>query len=133
VTYSLFLRTVHLRHSQRNSAQHTHTHTYIHIHIHTHTHTHTHSSSHACAFSFTGVFFKYDFSELRIKYTEQSKYFSTFLTRVCAVVGGVFVVIGLVYKGFVIVYQRTTGRKLAGFGDTFGSSLLGSDRLTVSA
>mmetsp|Transcript_6287 Transcript_6287/g.19086 ORF Transcript_6287/g.19086 Transcript_6287/m.19086 type:complete len:490 (+) Transcript_6287:140-1609(+) len=80
-----------------------------------------------------GVFFMYDFSELRIKYTEQSQYFSTFFTRVCAVVGGVFVVIGLVYNGFVYAYERATGRRMEGFGGGFGSGLLGMDRLSASA
>lgn len=45
-----------------------------------------------------GVFFKYDISEVEIHITESSKSFGHFVTRVCAVIGGMWVVIGLVYS-----------------------------------
>ena len=42
-----------------------------------------------------GVFFQYDFAPLRIKYKENKKSIRAFLTRICAVVGGSFVVLGI--------------------------------------
>jgi len=45
-----------------------------------------------------GVFFKYDISEVKIFVKEESQSFSRFITRLCAVVGGIWVVIGLVYN-----------------------------------
>ena len=50
-----------------------------------------------------GVFFMYDLSPIMVKYTEVSKSLAHFLTGVCAIVGGVFTVAGiidnLVYHG----------------------------------
>jgi len=46
-----------------------------------------------------GVFFKYDISEVKIFIQEETKSFSRFITRLCAVIGGVWVVIGLIYNG----------------------------------
>jgi len=45
-----------------------------------------------------GVFFKYDISEVKIFIKEESQSFSRFITRLCAVIGGVWVVIGLIYS-----------------------------------
>lgn len=50
-----------------------------------------------------GLFVTYEFSPLVIQYTEKSRSFLHFLTSVCAIVGGVFTVAGLIdsfiYKG----------------------------------
>lgn len=59
-----------------------------------------------------GVFFKYDYSPYRIDYKEQEVPFTHFLTRLCAVIGGVFVVTGIVYNGIIAVYEKTTGKKV---------------------
>tara|TARA_R110002050_G_scaffold287442_1_gene438641 strand:+ start:229 stop:1488 length:1260 start_codon:yes stop_codon:yes gene_type:complete len=45
-----------------------------------------------------GVFFFYDFSAFQIKHTLHRRSFLYFVTRVCALVGGMFVVLGLVYR-----------------------------------
>eukprot|EP01028_Stygiella_incarcerata_P008076 TRINITY_DN341_c0_g1_i2.p1 TRINITY_DN341_c0_g1~~TRINITY_DN341_c0_g1_i2.p1 ORF type:complete len:390 (+),score=75.64 TRINITY_DN341_c0_g1_i2:129-1298(+) len=42
-----------------------------------------------------GVFFIYDFSPIRVRITRQSRSFAQFLTSVCAIVGGVYTVAGL--------------------------------------
>ena len=57
----------------------------------THTHTHT-MHAHACS----GVFFMYDLSPMMVQLTEHKKSLAHFLTGVCAIVGGVFTVAGMV-------------------------------------
>jgi len=52
----------------------------------------------AAAFFLPGVFFKYDISALRIRQVAQGRSFAHFLTRLCAIVGGVVVVLGLIYQ-----------------------------------
>jgi len=42
-----------------------------------------------------GVFFTYDLSPVRIGYSPQRKTFVHFLTRVCAIIGGIFTVTGI--------------------------------------
>jgi len=42
-----------------------------------------------------GVFFKYSYSAYQVTYKEQRRSFAHFLTRCCAIIGGVFVVSGL--------------------------------------
>jgi len=44
-----------------------------------------------------GIFWKYDFSPMLVKLERREKYFSHFLTRLCAIVGGTWVVLGLLY------------------------------------
>ena len=46
----------------------------------------------------SGVFFKYQISPLMIKIEEKPGTLAHFITRVCAVIGGVWVVIGMVYS-----------------------------------
>jgi hypothetical protein len=46
----------------------------------------------------TGVYFEYDFYALRIKLTEQPRPLLEFITRVCAVIGGFYVVLGFLYR-----------------------------------
>ena len=44
----------------------------------------------------SGLFFTYDLSPIMIKYTERRKSFAHFLTGVCAIIGGVFTVAGII-------------------------------------
>jgi endoplasmic reticulum-Golgi intermediate compartment protein 3 len=43
-----------------------------------------------------GIFFFYDLSPIKVRYLEERRSFLTFLTSVCAIVGGVFTVSGIV-------------------------------------
>jgi hypothetical protein len=43
-----------------------------------------------------GVFFMYELSPIMVKFTERTKSFAHFLTGVCAIIGGVFTVAGLI-------------------------------------
>jgi len=43
-----------------------------------------------------GVFFMYDLSPIMVKFTERQRSFAHFLTSVCAIVGGVFTVAGII-------------------------------------
>lgn len=43
-----------------------------------------------------GIFFSYELSPLMVKYTEKKKSFGHFATNVCAIIGGVFTVAGLI-------------------------------------
>eukprot|EP01114_Cavostelium_apophysatum_P014486 TRINITY_DN3775_c0_g1_i2.p1 TRINITY_DN3775_c0_g1~~TRINITY_DN3775_c0_g1_i2.p1 ORF type:complete len:390 (-),score=81.18 TRINITY_DN3775_c0_g1_i2:57-1226(-) len=58
-----------------------------------------------------GVFFMYELSPIMVKFTESRKSFAHFLTGVCAIIGGVFTVAGLVDS---MIYQgmRTLKKKV---------------------
>ena len=43
-----------------------------------------------------GVFFNYELSPIRVRIEEKRRPFLHFLTRVCAIVGGVFTIMGVV-------------------------------------
>ncbi|KAL1501457.1 hypothetical protein ABEB36_006773 [Hypothenemus hampei] len=43
-----------------------------------------------------GIFFQYELSPLMVKFTEHERSFGHFLTNVCAIIGGVYTVAGLV-------------------------------------
>ncbi|XP_029038336.1 endoplasmic reticulum-Golgi intermediate compartment protein 3 isoform X2 [Osmia bicornis bicornis] len=43
-----------------------------------------------------GIFFSYELSPLMVKYTEKAKSFGHFATNLCAIIGGVFTVAGLI-------------------------------------
>ncbi len=45
---------------------------------------------------YLGVFFMYDLSPIMVKFTEKQRSFAHFLTSVCAIVGGVFTVAGII-------------------------------------
>lgn len=45
--------------------------------------------------TYTGVFFMYDMSPMMVQLTEHRRSFTHFLTGVCAIVGGVFTVAGM--------------------------------------
>jgi len=51
-----------------------------------------------------GIFFKYDFFPLRVKMTRKPSYLSHFLTRICAIVGGTWVVVGIIYNSISKMY-----------------------------
>jgi len=42
------------------------------------------------------IYYRYEFSPITVKFTEKRKSFSHFLVQICAIVGGVFTVLGLV-------------------------------------
>lgn len=79
--------TQHTTHAHTTPHMHTH-HTNIHVHAHT-THTHTNNIN-------SGVFFMYDLSPMMVQLTEHKKSLAHFLTGVCAIIGGVFTVAGMV-------------------------------------
>lgn len=58
-----------------------------------------------------GVFFNFDISPMRIIYRQQSLTFLQFLTSVCAIVGGVFTVAGII-DGAIYNANRTLKRKI---------------------
>lgn len=64
----------------------------------------------ASSFPLPGLFFKWEISPFMVKISENYS-FSRFLTRVCAVIGGVFVVIGLVYKVTRAVYSAAKPKR----------------------
>jgi hypothetical protein len=55
-----------------------------------------------------GVFFMYDLSPIMVKFTEQQRSFAHFLTSVCAIVGGVFTVAGIIDS---VVYRSVLSLK----------------------
>ena len=58
-----------------------------------------------------GVFFNFEISPMRVIYRQTSLTVLQFLTSVCAIVGGVFTVAGLV-DGFIYNANRTLKRKI---------------------
>ncbi|GBG61025.1 hypothetical protein CBR_g18620 [Chara braunii] len=60
--------------------------------------------------SLPGVFFFYDLSPIKVKFTEERSSFLHFLTNVCAIVGGVFTVSGIIdafiYHGHKAIKKR---------------------------
>ncbi|KAG9451546.1 hypothetical protein H6P81_011511 [Aristolochia fimbriata] len=58
-----------------------------------------------------GVFFFYDLSPIQVTFTEQHVSFLHFLTNVCAIVGGVFTVSGII-DSFVYHGQRAVKKKM---------------------
>jgi len=57
-----------------------------------------------------GVFFMYELSPIMVKFTERTKSFAHFLTGVCAIIGGVFTVAGLldsfIYHGMKSIKKK---------------------------
>ena len=64
-----------------------------------------------------GVFFNYELSPLRVRIEERSRSLGHFLTNCCAIVGGVFTIMGLVdavlHRGYGSAASR---RKVGGKG-----------------
>lgn len=50
---------------------------------------------------FGAIYFRYSFEDVTMRYTKVDKGFGTFLVSLCAILGGVFVVLGLINKIFV--------------------------------
>lgn len=61
--------------------------------------------------SLPGVFFFYDLSPIKVQFTEQRTPFLHFLTNVCAIVGGVFTVSGII-DSFVYHGHRAIKKKI---------------------
>ncbi|KAJ1962190.1 ER-derived vesicles protein erv46 [Dipsacomyces acuminosporus] len=57
-----------------------------------------------------GLFLMFDISPMRVIYTEHKRSFGSFLTAVCAIVGGIFTVARLV-DGFIFSTERAIQRK----------------------
>jgi len=64
-------------------------------------------------FVLPGVFFIYDISPIMVKFTEKQPSFTYFLTSLCAIVGGVFTVAGIIDGA---IYSTATGRSSGGLG-----------------
>jgi len=58
-----------------------------------------------------GLFFNYDISPMLVTYTEHRKSFTSFLTGVCAIIGGVFTVASIL-DSFIYRAERALGKKL---------------------
>ncbi|XP_046547379.1 endoplasmic reticulum-Golgi intermediate compartment protein 3-like [Haliotis rubra] len=58
-----------------------------------------------------GVFFMYELSPMMVKYTEKQRSFMHFLTGVCAIIGGVFTVAGLL-DGMIYHSARAIQKKI---------------------
>ena len=59
----------------------------------------------------TGVFFNYEISPMLVTYTEQRKSITSFLTGVCAIVGGVFTVAGMI-DSFLYTAEKRLKKKI---------------------
>ncbi|CAG7734843.1 unnamed protein product [Allacma fusca] len=61
-----------------------------------------------------GVFFSYEISPIMVKMTEKSRSFGHFATGVCAIIGGVFTVAGLIdstiYKSSKVLKKLEIGK-----------------------
>ena len=58
-----------------------------------------------------GVFFNYEISPMLVTYTETRKSFTSFLTGVCAIVGGVFTVAGMI-DSFIYTAEKRLKKKI---------------------
>jgi len=58
-----------------------------------------------------GVFFFYDINPISARYVEKSNSFTHFLTSVCAIVGGIFTVAGII-DSFIYQGQKTIKKKI---------------------
>jgi len=58
-----------------------------------------------------GVFFMYDISPIMVKFTEHTRSFPHFLTGICAIIGGVFTVAGLL-DSLIYNSMRSLGKKI---------------------
>lgn len=63
-----------------------------------------------------GIFFQYELSPLMVKYTESERSLGHFLTNVCAIIGGVYTVAGLIdtflYHSIKIIQKKMELGKL---------------------
>ena len=68
-------------------------------------------------FVLPGVFFIYDISPIMVKFTEKRQTLSYFLTSLCAIVGGVFTVAGIIDGA---IYHSGSMLKRGGSGGSLG-------------
>jgi len=61
-------------------------------------HTDTFDLSDPLSIQLPGVWFKYDFSPMLVQLEKRDKYFTHLLTRLCAIVGGIWVVLGFIHS-----------------------------------
>eukprot|EP01018_Ginkgo_biloba_P033910 Gb_08844 [translate_table: standard] len=61
--------------------------------------------------SLPGVFFFYDLSPIKVQFTEQRTPFLHFLTNICAIIGGIFTVSGII-DSFIYHGQRAIKKKI---------------------
>ncbi|KAL5857297.1 hypothetical protein ACOSQ3_004755 [Xanthoceras sorbifolium] len=61
--------------------------------------------------SHPGVFFFYDFSPIKVTYKEEHISFLHFMTNICAIIGGIFAVAGII-DAFIYHGQRTLKKKM---------------------
>lgn len=64
------------------------------------------------SFALPGVYFRYDINPLMIHIHEESYGFANFLTRLCAIIGGLYVVFGIVYSLTGKVVKPTKKQKI---------------------
>ena len=58
-----------------------------------------------------GVFFKYDIYPLEVRIVEEANSFILFLVRLCALIGGVFVTLGMISQFIGYVQQQISGKQ----------------------
>ena len=63
-------------------------------------------------FVLPGVFFIYDISPIMVKFTEKRMSFTYFLTSLCAIVGGVFTVAGIIDGAIYQLWPAGRGKQL---------------------
>ena len=56
-----------------------------------------------------GIFIKYDIEPISVTLTESRQTFMHFLTRLCGIVGGVYVTVGLLNNILLIVQKKLEG------------------------
>lgn len=59
------------------------------------------------SFALPGVYFKYEINPLMIHVHDKDSSFATFLTRICAIIGGLYVVFGILYSLTYTVVKST--------------------------
>lgn len=66
-----------------------------------------------------GIFVKYDLTALKIRVREEHKPYWQFLVRLCGIIGGIFVVSGLLHDGVGLIVDILCCRfKIGKYGDT---------------
>jgi hypothetical protein len=58
-----------------------------------------------------GVFFLYDLSPIKVRFEEKQRSFAAFLTGICAIIGGIYTVSGIL-DSFIFVSVRSIRKKI---------------------
>lgn len=66
-------------------------------------------------FQLPAIYFRYDFSPITVAFKEKKSTFAHFLVQVCAIVGGVFTVLGLV-NGAILAASKKFKRNINKLG-----------------